>query len=228
MATIEWEIKGTEFGNCNCSYGCPCQFNALPTHGFCAAAAAFQFDAGHFADVKLDNLRAAAVYKWPGPVHEGNGTMQIIVDKRADARQRDAVVKIMSGEETEEMATMWWVFSAMCPNKLDPLFESIDLAIDVDARRAKVAVPGVIDSVGEPIRNPVTGKEHRVRIDLPHGFEYRLAEIGSGRTRTRGKIELELTDTYGQFARIHLSNRGVVDQPGGGAYLTAETAPPLR
>ena len=228
MATIEWEIKGTEFGNCNCSYGCPCQFNALPTHGFCAATAAFQFDAGHFADVKLDNLRAAAVYKWPGPVHEGNGTMQIIVDKRADARQRDAVVKIMSGEETEEMATMWWVFSAMCPNKLDPLFESIDLAIDVDARRAKVAVPGVIDSVGEPIRNPVTGKEHRVRIDLPHGFEYRLAEIGSGRTRTRGKIELELTDTYGQFARIHLSNRGVVDQPGGGAYLTAETAPPLR
>ena len=228
MAETKWAIRALEFSNCNCAYGCPCQFNALPTHGFCAAAAGFQIDTGYFADVKLDDLRAAGVYKWPGAVHQGNGTMQLIVEKRADARQRDALLKIMSGQETEEMATMWWVFSAMCPNKLEPLFETIDLTIDIDARRAKFAVPGVIESVGEPIRNPVTGKEHRVRIDLPHGFEYRLAEIGSGRTRTRGKIELELTDTYGQFARIHLSNRGVVDQPGGGAYLTAETAPPLR
>ena len=32
---VTWEIKGWEFGNCNCNYGCPCQFNALPTHGHC-------------------------------------------------------------------------------------------------------------------------------------------------------------------------------------------------
>ena len=32
-----WEIKGREFGNCNCDYSCPCQFNALPTHGHCHA-----------------------------------------------------------------------------------------------------------------------------------------------------------------------------------------------
>jgi len=25
-----WEIKGREFGNCNCSYGCPCQFKRCP------------------------------------------------------------------------------------------------------------------------------------------------------------------------------------------------------
>ena len=37
----EWEIKGREFGNCNCSYGCPCQFNALPTHGHCHALAVY-------------------------------------------------------------------------------------------------------------------------------------------------------------------------------------------
>jgi hypothetical protein len=30
VAMIKWEIKGREFGNCNCDYGCPCQFNALP------------------------------------------------------------------------------------------------------------------------------------------------------------------------------------------------------
>lgn len=214
MATMNWEIQGTEYGNCNCAYACPCQFNGLPTHGFCAAAVGFQIDRGHFGNVRLDGLRAAAIYSWPGAVHEGNGTMQLIVDKRADERQRDALLKILSGQETEEMATMWWVFSAMCPNRPDPIFETIDLVVDVDARRAKLIVPGVIDSVGEPIRNPVTGVEHRVRIDLPHGFEFRLAEIGSGRTKTKGKIELDLTNTYGQFARIHLSNKGVVEEVG--------------
>ena len=113
MATIDWRIKGEEFANCNCSYGCPCQFNALPTHGFCCAAAGFQIEQGRFGDVKLDGLRAAGLYRWPGPVHEGNGTMQLIVDKSADARQREALLKIMNGEETDEFATMWFVFSAM-------------------------------------------------------------------------------------------------------------------
>jgi hypothetical protein len=142
MTTIDWRIKGKEFANCNCSYGCPCQFNALPTHGFCCAAVGFQIEEGRFGDVKLDGLRAVGIYRWPGPVHEGNGTMQLIVDKSADAKQRDALLKIMNGEETEEFATKWFVFSAMAPNKLEPAFETIDFEVDVDARRAKLVIPG--------------------------------------------------------------------------------------
>ena len=41
-----------------------------------------------------------------------------------------------------------------------------------------ILVDGVYEVLGEPIKNPVTGAEHRVRIDLPHGFEYRIAEMG--------------------------------------------------
>jgi hypothetical protein len=45
-----------------------------------------------------------------GPVHsQGNGTMQIIVDERAKPDQRDALVRIMQGKDTQDMATMWWV-----------------------------------------------------------------------------------------------------------------------
>jgi hypothetical protein len=117
----------------------------------------------------------------------------------------------MSGEETEEMATMWWVFSAMSPNKLEPLFVPIDFEVDVEARRARLNIPGLLESSGEPIRNPVTGAEHRARIDLPHGFEYRIAEIGSGTTKATGAIKLDLKNSYGQFAHLHLSNKGVVE-----------------
>ena len=50
-----------------------------------------------------------------------------------------------------------------------------------DARRGRIHVDGVFDLAGDPILNPVSGAEHRARIDLPHGFEYELAEIGSAR-----------------------------------------------
>jgi hypothetical protein len=43
-----WEIKAKEFANCNCAYGCPCQFNALPTHGNCEAAVAMEIEKGHY------------------------------------------------------------------------------------------------------------------------------------------------------------------------------------
>jgi hypothetical protein len=208
--TVEWHIKGREFANCNCSYGCPCQFNARPTHGDCRAAAGYQIDEGRFGDVRLDGLRAAGLFAWPGAVHEGNGTMQLVIDERADERQRDALLKIMTGQETAEMATMWWIFSAMCPTKLEPLFKPIDFEVDVDARRARLSIPDVVESKGEPIRNPVTGAEHRARIDLPHGFEYRLAEIGSGTTKTTGAIKLDFANSHGQFANLHLSHAGVV------------------
>ena len=66
-----WEIQGTELMNCNCSYGCPCQFNALPTHGHCAAMGAIEIDSGHYGDVVLDGVRIAVVFEWPGPSTRG-------------------------------------------------------------------------------------------------------------------------------------------------------------
>lgn len=211
MATVEWRLRGDEFANCNCSYGCPCQFNALPTHGMCEAAAFVSIQEGHFGDVRLDGLGTAFLVHFPGAPHEGNGTMQVVVDERADARQRAALVKILTGEETDAMATMWWVYSAMSPNKLEPLFLPIEFEVDVEARHARINIPGLVEATAEPIKNPVTGAEHRVRIDLPEGFEFRIAEIGSGSTKASGAIKLDLRNTYGQFAHLHLSNKGVVE-----------------
>lgn len=206
-----WEIRGRELANCNCVYACPCQFNALPTDGVCQAACGYEIDQGHYGDVRLDGLRAAATYKWPGAVHEGNGEMQLIIDERATPEQREALQKIMTGEDTNEMATMWWVYSAMCPTKHDTLFKPIELSLDVEGRRGQIVVRDVFETTAEPIKNPITGADHRVRIDLPHGFEYSIAEIGAGTTRSHGVIELDrTTNSYAQFAELHLTNKGVV------------------
>lgn len=205
-----WEIRGTELINCNCSYGCPCQFNATPTKGLCEAIGAIAIEQGHHGEVRLDGLNIGVVFHWPGAIHEGHGQCQPIVDVRATPQQREALLKIMSGQDTEPFATMFSVFASTVEQVYDPIFTTIDYAVDVDARRGKVHVEGVFDLVGEPIRNPVTKAEHRARIDLPHGFEYELAEVGSGTSRSSGKLEVDLKDSYAQFARLHLNNKGVV------------------
>ena len=64
--------------------------------------------------------------------------------------------------------------------------------------------------IGEPILNPVTGAPHRARIDVVGGFEYSIAEIGRGWTKTARPIEIELADSYAQFAEIHLCQTGIV------------------
>jgi hypothetical protein len=108
------------------------------------------------------------------------------------------------------MATMWWVYSAMSPNKQETLYKSIDLEIDVEKRTGRMSIPGIAEMSGEPIRNPVTGAEHRARIDLPHGFEYKIAEMGSASSSVKGPLAMELKNSYGQFAELHLSDSGVI------------------
>ena len=205
-----WELQAVELVVCNCAYGCPCQFNALPTYGNCEAMASFEVTRGHFGDTSLDGLRAVAIMQWPGPIHEGDGKAFIIIDERADAAQREALLTILSGGETDPGATIWNVFSATFSEIFDPVFLPIEMAVDVEARIGQVTVDGVARSTGEPIRNPVTGETHRARINLPDGFEYTLAEVGSSSFQTSGPIEMSFDDRYAQFAYLHLNNHGVV------------------
>jgi hypothetical protein len=205
-----WELKGREIVNCTCEYGCNCQFNALPDKGHCHAVAGIIIDEGRYGDVRLDGLRIAAIFKWPGAIHEGNGEAIAFVDERADDRQRDALLKIMTGQDTDPFATMFAVYASTVTKMNPPVFTAIEADIDVDARKARVFVKDYIDTRGTPIRNKVTGEESRAQIVLPGGFEYALAEVGSASSRTSGPVQVLIEDKYGQFARLHLNNHGVV------------------
>lgn len=207
---IEWYVEGISFGSCNCLYSCPCQFEGLPTEGHCRGFEVARLDRGHFGDLALDGLHVALLYAWPGPVFEGKGELQTIVDERADADQREALVKILHGEETDEGATHWWVFRSMCDTVHPTLYLPIDYRVDLEARTARVAIPGLLESTGSPIVSPATGAEHRVRIEIPNGIEFESAEIGTAVTRATGPIGLTLDGTYGQFNHLRHSGRGVV------------------
>jgi hypothetical protein len=206
----EWEIKGREFGNCNCSYGCPCQFNAPPTHGHCRGLAVYDIERGFHGSTRLDGLMAAGIFRWPGPIHEGKGEGVHVLDRRATQEQRAALLRILRGEDTEPGATVFQVFAATCDILHEPIVADFTFAMDIAARRASAVVAGVAEMRGAPILNPVTGAEHRVRVVQPDGFEFFEAEIGRGFSKTTGPIQFELDDTYGQFAEIHLCQSGMV------------------
>jgi len=79
----KWMIKGLEYGNCNCDYGCPCQFSSPTTHGSCEAVLSGIIEEGYFNDTKLDGLKWALLVKWPGEIAAGNGKEQAIIDENA-------------------------------------------------------------------------------------------------------------------------------------------------
>jgi hypothetical protein len=212
MTMIDWEIEGVSFGNCNCDWTCPCQFELLPTHGNCQGFEVIRVDKGRFGDVTLDGVMGAMVYSWPGPIFEGKGTMQAVVDEQASDVQREALLAIMYGEHTNEAATHWWVYRAMSETVHEPLFKPIEFDVDIEARTAKVTVPGLLRSIGSPIRSPHTGDPHRIRLDMPEGIEFDIAEIGNASTEATGEIKLNLENSFGQWNLVHQSGAGVVRQ----------------
>ena len=87
--------------------------------------------------------------------------------------------------------------------------------VDLEARTARLHVPGVLDTRVEPIKNKVTGALHRARIALPFGKEFALAEVASGSTRATGKVPLESTNTHAHVVHNRLTAQGVAPEPQG-------------
>lgn len=207
----KWMIRGVEYGNCNCAYGCPCQFGSPSTNGSCEAVVCGRIDEGNFNGTKLDGLKWAMLLKWPGEIPEGNGTQQAFIDESASTAQREALAKILYGESTAPGTTHFFVYNSTMSDVRDPQFVPIELSIDVDARQAKLKIDGIVESTGTPIISPFTGEPSRARINLPDGFEYTVAEIGSGKTKsTATGLELDLDASYGQFNILHMNQDGVI------------------
>ncbi len=166
-------------------------------------------DEGYFGDVRLDGLRWASTYHWPGALHEGNGTVQAVIDERADEAQRTALITILGGREQVD-GTFFQIISTIAPNIHKPLFLPIDFEFDLESRTARMNVSGVFETTSEPIRNPVTGEPHRIRVDMPEGFEYKLAEIASATVKGTGDIKFDHSGVHSSMANVTFTESGVV------------------
>jgi len=208
MAQASWRLEGEWLKNCSCAYGCPCDFNAPPTKGWCKGLVAMNITKGHYEKVKLDGVKFAVTVDFPGALHEGNGAMQPIIDETASAEQRTALFEIMSGKHSAE-GTLFHIFSLIVSRIHDPVFAPIRWSFDHQGRKARLEIPGVLESDVEPIKNPVTGADHRIQVNMPEGFEHLSAEVASADIRSSGAIKFDTKASHSSLARVVQTPKGV-------------------
>ena len=209
MAQADWRLEGEWMKNCNCAFGCPCDFNARPTNGECKGLLGMRITKGHFNTTSLDGLTFFAVVSFPGALHEGNGQLQPIIEERASPEQRDALFNIMSGQNSAE-GTLFHICSLIVSKMHEPIFAPVTFQFDEAARTARLVIPGVLETEVEPIKNPVTGAAHRVQIVMPEGFEHRVGEVASSNIRSSGAIKFNTVGGHSTLAHVVQTPQGVV------------------
>ncbi|HEX9328092.1 MAG TPA: DUF1326 domain-containing protein, partial [Reyranella sp.] len=105
--------------------------------------------------------------------------------------------------------TLFHIFTLIVSKMLDPIFAPIRFSFDMPGRRAKLSIPGVLESENEPIKNPVTGAPHHIQVNMPEGFEHRLGEICSSRIHSTGGVKFDVAQGHGTLATVVQTPQGV-------------------
>lgn len=202
---VDWHIVGEEVGSCSCDWACPCQFEGDPTHGYCRVIAGMRVTEGHFGDVDLTGAKWGLLISFPGPLYEGNGSVQLILDEDASEEVRDAIMNLASGQHG---GAFFEIFASICPDVKEPIVTSVEIDTDREKRSGTIKLGDIAETEIEPIVSPATGEEHRVRIDLPNGFEYKQAEIGntvSASASSEEPLSYSFEKSYAQLNRFDWS-----------------------
>lgn len=161
---IKWKLKIEHLMACNCNYGCPCSFDAPPTYGTCEAALAYRVVEGKYGNVTLDGLKWVVAAVWLGPLHEGNGRGVVYLDARAEGEQRGALEAIATGMAGGPIG----IFMSTVTAGLD--VRTASLEFEFAGKHSSFRAEEAIKVEFEPIRNPISGEEHRATILLPGGM----------------------------------------------------------
>ncbi len=201
--TVKWELEADYLQACSCDYGCPCEFEAPPTRGFCEGIGAWRINRGRYGDVSLDGLGFGFSARWPGRIHEGNGTAVVFIDERADERQREALTQIVSGQAGGVP------FEIIVQTLSDVQIQFAPFEFDMRGRDSSVRIGRSAVMGFEPIRNPVTGENESIRVEHGTGFLFQAADVVSARecqSSLAGALGFSWPNGAGFVARVRYGN----------------------
>jgi hypothetical protein len=202
MAT-KWNYQAEMINACNCDWGCPCNFNAKPTAGFCEGVYAAHITSGSYSDTKLDGLKYGWGAKWPRAVHEGGGTAKIWIDETASEEQRRALENILTGKPG---GLPWMILASTIDNWLETAY--VPFEWNYDGVQSSYKAGTEAKTTLEAMRNPVSGVEASAKILLPSGIVTTELEATSTRTFsvfTKG-LKIAAPGKYGFFCTVEHSN----------------------
>jgi hypothetical protein len=168
---VKWSFDADYLQVCSCDYGCPCEFSAPPTKGFCDGVGAWRISRGNYGDVSLKGLALAFAAHWPKAIHEGNGTVCLFFDEKAGAQQRDALLQIASGQAG---GLPFEIIAATFSTILEPRY--VPFQFNFNGRDSRAQIGSMALASTTSIRNPVTGEPESVRVNHATGFIFKEAE----------------------------------------------------
>jgi hypothetical protein len=169
---MAWRIKAKYYEACNCAYGCPCNMNGFPTHGKCEGSLSFHILEGERDGVDLAGAKVVGAVKWPGAIHEGNGTLVAFID--GNEAQREALVAILTAQDP---GLPWEILASTVSEVHGPFFETIE--IKDDGTDSMVRVGDKFHVQMESFTNPVNHEKHEVHMVLPGGFIFQDGRIAT-------------------------------------------------
>lgn len=204
---IEWRLKAEYVKNCNCAPGCPCDFWAPPTHGPCKGMMAFHVLEGNYGNTGLNGVIFGGTYHWPAALHLGNGTFQPYLQEKSTPEQRDALLTIMSGKA----GNAWFeVLASVVSTVLEPKFVPIAFDFNLEKRKASIKFGNEVQTTTEPIMDLAAGREHRIRLEMPNGMEYKHPEIATASLlRSTGAIAFDCPLAHSSLAVVEQTHRGL-------------------
>lgn len=208
MADVSWRMKGQYIKNCNCIATCPCDTVGFPYPGKgCEGMAGMNIVEGNFETVKLDGLKWAVAYAWPGALHEGNGSIQPYIDEKASEEQRTALLTILSGKA----GNAWFeILASIVTAVHQPQFVPISWEFDKKKRRARVRITGFLETESAPLTVPATGDEQQVIVQMPDGIEYKEFQVAQSVVlKGTGAVKFEFKNTHSSLAETEHTHNGL-------------------
>jgi hypothetical protein len=207
VATPTWKVAGQYYETCSCDFVCPCiltQMTAKPSKGTCTFAMGFHIDRGSFGDLTLDGLGFIVIGFTPEEMGKGNWSAGVIVDERANASQRDAIVAMASGAAGGPMSVLsgmigkfLGVESAAIRFERDGVKWSVNASTLVDMS-AKPAM-GLDPNTAEPLQLGNTGPPANTNFSLANAVKSHVNAFGLSWNDTTGK-------NNGQYAPFTWTN----------------------
>ena len=200
MTPAKWNLNGTAYIACNCDWGCPCNFNALPTKGFCEGGWTWHVENGAVDDVRLDGLTFSVFVKWPGAIHHGNGEGMILVDDRANDAQRQAITALVSGK----FGGPWGILAWTWPKVHGP--RPVTYEITGKGMSSAIKAGDALSIEYTTIKNPVNGHEAHPRMILPEGLIVKEGDLGASHVfRLNADISMDHSGQYGAIGPFRYS-----------------------
>ncbi len=200
---IKWTMEADYFQACNCDYGCPCEFEAPPTQGYCEGMGAWRINKGRYGNISLNGFALAFAARWPKAIHQGNGVAALFFDEKANAEQRDALFKIASGQAG---GMPFEIIVTTFSKVLEPKY--VPFKFNIKGKNSSVRIGNAAAMTFEPIKNPVNGQEEGICVDHETGFIFKKAQCVSAKEcrASVGELNFSYPGKNGFVTKIKYSN----------------------